>query len=58
MVQNILKPSVHKILMIEYFTAVSIKRNSTQRQDVYLRVLDTLQDFKITLGISKPKIWS
>ena len=55
MVQNILKPSVHKILMIEYFTAVSIKRNSAQRQDVYLRVLDTLQDFKITLGRHKKR---
>ena len=53
LVGNIIDPSLHKILNIKYFTAVSINRNSAQRQDVYLRALSTLQDFDIILGKHK-----
>ena len=55
LVKNIIDPSLHKISNIKYFTAVSIQRNSAQRQDVYLRALNTLQDFNIILGRHKKR---
>ena len=46
---------LHKILKIKYFTALSVKRNSAQRQDVYLRALRTLQNVEIILGQFKKR---
>ena len=51
LIENILNPSLHKILNIKYFTAVSVNRNSAQRQDVYLKALGVLQNFDIVLGL-------
>ena len=42
-------------MSIKYFTAISIKRNSAQRQDIYLRALNTLQDFYIIPGRHKKR---
>ena len=53
LIEDIIDPSLHKILKIKYFTAVSVNRNSAQRQDVYLRALRTLKDFDIILGRHK-----
>ena len=53
--KNILVPDLHKILKIKYFTALSVKRNSAQRQDVYLRALKTLQNIEIILGKFKKR---
>ena len=55
MIKNIINPSLHKILSIKYFTAVSVNRNSAQTQDVYLRTLKTLSDFYIILGKHKKR---
>ena len=55
LIENIIDPSLHKILSIKYFTAISIKRNSAQRQDIYLRALNTLQDFYIIPGRHKKR---
>ena len=55
LIENIIDPSLHKILSIKYFTAISIKRNSAQRQDIYLRALNTLQDFYIIPGKHKKR---
>ena len=53
LVEDMIDPSLHRILEIKYFTAVSINRNSAQRQDVYLRALSTLKNFEIIRGKHK-----
>jgi len=55
LIENIIDPSLHKILSIKYFTAVSVKRNSAQRQDIYLRALKTLKDFYVIQGKHKKR---
>ena len=55
LVEDILNPSLHKVLKIKYFTAFSVKRTSAQRQDVYLKALNTLQSIEIILGKHKKR---
>lgn len=55
LIDNIITPSLHKILKIKYFTSVSVNRNSAQRQDVYLRALRTLENFDVVLGRHKKR---
>ncbi len=53
--ENILNPSLHKILNNKYFTAISVKSESTQRQDVYLQALKTLKNIEIIYGKHKKR---
>ena len=53
--ENILNPSLHKVLKNKYFTAISIKSESTQRQDVYLQALKTLKNIEIVFGKHKKR---
>ena len=55
LVKKVLDSSLHNIIKIKYFTAVSIKRNSAQKQDVYLRALSTLENVDIILGRHKKR---
>ena len=53
--QNILNPSLHKVLNIKYFTAVPKRADSAQRQTVYIRALKTLQNIEIIYGQFKKR---
>ena len=55
MIENILDPSLHKIQVIKYFTAVPKRADSAQRQDVYIRALKTLQNIEIIFGQFKKR---
>ena len=55
LIENIIDPSLHKILNIKYFTAVPKKSSSAQRQDVYFRALKTLQNIEIIYGQFKKR---
>ena len=53
--ENILNPSLHKILNNKYFTAISVKSESTQKQDIYLQALKTLKNIEIIYGKHKKR---
>ena len=55
LIENILEPSLHKILNIKYFTAIPKRADSAQRQSVYIRVLKTLQNIDIIYGQFKKR---
>ena len=55
LIENILDPSLHKILNIKYFTAVPKRADSAQKQSVYIRVLKTLQNVEIIYGQFKKR---
>lgn len=52
--QNVLNPSLHKILNIKYFTAVPKRVDSAQRQNVYIRALKTFERDFLTGMIKYP----
>ena len=55
LIENILDPSLHKILNIKYFTAVPKRADSAQRQSVYIRALKTLQNIEVIYGQFKKR---
>ena len=55
LVHSVLDPSRNHIVKIKYFTARTPFSESTQRQDVYLRALKTLQKVEILYGKFKKR---
>ena len=55
LIQSVLDSSLNKIIKIKYFTANTPFSESAQRQDLYLRVVNTLQKVEIVYGKFKKR---
>ena len=55
LIENILTPSLHKIIKIKYFTAIPTKADSDREHRLYLQVLKTLPNIEIIYGKHKKR---